>query len=287
MRRERALGLLVVVAATLAVSAPTGARGDAPTGTLFQPSHSTLVVVGDVTPERLDSAVAGAFAGWSAAASPLPKRTEAPAKRGGPRLSIVTRRGYTQMRGSVFARGPIPSEDDSVAFAVAANLLGGAKSSRLYEILREEPGAAYNVGAFAYLERNASWMSLTASYDIDKAVQGVAAVLAAVRDLRAGVVTEDQIAAAREAFLAGWREYVSTVEGTAAFYAFWWELGVEPERARRLPELIAGVQRADVVRVANQYLGEGALHVVFMGEDRWFDPQALGMGRMATLDMPR
>ena len=254
---------------------------------LLQPSHSTLVVVGDVTPERLDSAVAGAFALWSAAAPPLPKRTEAPVQRGGPRLSIVSRPGNAQMQGSVFARGPLPSDDDSIAFSVAASLLGGGQSSRLYEVLREETGAAYNVGATAFLERNASWMSVAASYDIGKAVQGVGAVLAAVRDLRAGVVTDDQIAAAREAFLADLREYVATVQGTAAFYAFWWEVGIEPERARRLPELIAAVRRQDVVRVANEYLGEGALHVVFMGDDRWFDPRALGMGRMATLDMPR
>ena len=254
--------------------------------TLFQPSVATLVLVGDVTPERVDSGVAGAFARWSAAAPPLPKKTDPPPQRGGPRISLISHHGLTQMRGAIFARGPLPSDDDSFAFAVVANLLGGGKSSRLYEVLREEIGAAYNVGAYARLRRNASWLSLSASYDIDKAVRGIEAVIAAIGDLREGVVTDEQIAVAREALLAGWRETMATVEGTAAFYAYWSELGVEPERARRFPELVAAVARPDAVRVANKYLSEGALHVVLMGDDT-FDAHALGMGRLAALDMPR
>jgi hypothetical protein len=55
----------------------------------------------------------------------------------------------------------------------------------LQEQLRKDRGDS--VGAAAYVERTASWMSLAASYDVDKAVDGVAAVLASVRELLAEI----------------------------------------------------------------------------------------------------
>jgi zinc protease len=52
-----------------------------------------------------------------------------------------------------------------------------------------------------------------------------------------------------------------------------------------LPARVASVRREDLVRVANQYLTEPAMHVVFEGDDRWLDVNPLGMGGPTELDL--
>jgi zinc protease len=252
---------------------------------VFQPADATLVVVGDVAPEALEASVERTLGRGSASA--LATRLSEPHHPSQiARVSILPRPNLTQIRASVFARGPIPSSDDFLAFSLAASLLGGAQSSLLRERLREGMGAAYSVGAFTQVERTASWMTLYAAYDADKAVDGVGAILAAVRNLRAGKVDDADLAAARESLAARWRAAMSTVAGAASAYCFWIALGKEPDWAIDLPARVARIGKEDLVRIANRYLTDMSMHVLFVGDGRWLYPGPLGMGGMATLDLP-
>jgi zinc protease len=251
---------------------------------LFQPAQSTVIVVGDVSPGRLDASIARAFGGW-ASTTPVPRHVEPPPPLGGSRVSVVRHLGLKQMPAAVFARGPSPSNDDIVACLLVTNLLGGARSSRLVEQLREETGAAYSPEAEIRLARTASLISMSASYEAGKAVEGIQAVLAAVRRFREGGVTDDEIDLARETSLARWRESMATVGGAARMYALWVELGWGARDVGTFPARLAKLGRADIVRVTNRYLSEGAMHVVFLGDDRWLDPGPIRMGGPTTLDL--
>jgi zinc protease len=255
-------------------------------GRLFQPWHATLLVVGDVTREGLAATVERTFGTWAIGA-PLPKQDAPPALRPFPRMSMLSHRGLTQVHAAVFARGPAPASDDTFAFFVAAHLLAGGPSSRLFERLRDETGAAYSVGAFTYAERNASWMSLAASYDYDKAIDGVGEVLLAVRDLRAGKVSDEQIDVAREGAIAAWRKAMATNEGALSLYAASLEQGLGTGWVRGFPARVAAIGRDDLARVATRYLGESSIRVLFLGDDRWLDAGPLGMGDPAALVWPR
>jgi predicted Zn-dependent peptidase len=80
---------------------------------------------------------------------------------------------------------------------------------------------------------------------------------------------------------------MSTVEGAAAAYAAWIAHGLDPGRIGEYPSRIARVGRGDVERVAKVYLDPKALHVLFMGEDRWLDPSRLGMGAAKVIDIDK
>jgi predicted Zn-dependent peptidase len=170
------------------------------------------------------------------------------------------------------------------AFHVAVEVLGGGHSSGLYESLREEMGATYNPVSVVHLERSASWMTLSASYETGKAVTGVGAVLRAIADLRADRVSGEAVVLARERLLAKWRESMASDDASAAAYAAALLLGVDPESVRDYPTRVSRVERDDVVRVAKQYLEGRALRVVFIGEDRWLDVSPLAMGRATMLE---
>jgi zinc protease len=249
---------------------------------LLQPSHSFLVVVGDVAPDALRGSAARAFGAWTATQT-VPKIVDPPPTSDGPRLSILSQRRVAQTYGAVFARAPLAASEDFAPFLVVSVLLGGGKSSKLFEQQREESGNAYDPSAFIFVERTASWISLTAAYDAEKVVDGIATLLAAVKRLRSGEVTDDEIAVARETYLARHRESMATASGAAADYGEWLGLGLEPVHDRAIALQLGRVSREDIARVAGRYLGEESLHVALLGEERWLDARPLGMGAPVKL----
>jgi zinc protease len=253
---------------------------------LLQPAHATLVVVGDVTPATLDAAAEAAFGSWPPG-TPLPRKTEPPPRQSGPRVAVVPRYSLSQIRAAVFARGPDPGSAEAPAFALLGSLLGAPFSSRLFEVLRQETGDAYSPDALVIQERGASWMTINASYDADRAADGVATVLAAIRGVREGRVTEADLAVARATLLATWRSRMSTAAGAAAQYASSLALGAGIDAVRTFPERLATIGLDDVVNVAGRYLTDATLHAIFLGEDRWLDVRSLGMGGLTTLDPTR
>jgi zinc protease len=263
-------------------------RGDAQVlhDRIFQPGHAALVVVGDVQPDRLDAAVARAFGEW-------PKKDEAsvvgvtsPLEHQSPRISIYSSRGLAQIHASVFARGPDPASDDAVVLPVLAAILGGANSSRLFEQLREASGDAYAAEGDMAAGPGVTWLAIRASFDSDKAIHGVQAILAAIRRVRAGHVSPDELAVAREVVAARLLMAMSTLEGAAHVYATSM-LGPAPSDPQKMPARIAAVSAEDVARVAKAYLTNDALRVYLAGEDRWLQTAALGMGDAQPIDMTR
>jgi predicted Zn-dependent peptidase len=252
---------------------------------LLQPAHSTLVVVGNVDPERLKAGVARSFAAWRSSGAVT--RTEEPRpRRQGARLAFVPRLAKTQIIGSVFALGPGPTSEDATAFALLAQLLGGTPFSEFEETLREDLGAAYSFGSQVFFFRNASWLTTFASYQQDKAVDGVEATLSAIRNLRAGKVTDDEVDMVRERAAGGWREGMATVEGAAALYGSAVALDTNLDWIRDYPSRLRAVQKADIERAANSYLSDRALHVLFVGDLRWLRAENLGFGGPTELKLP-
>lgn len=253
---------------------------------LFQPTQATLIVVGDVTAAEVDASATRWLGGWKATQA-IPRNTISPPPQNGPRVAVVSRRDRTQRSVAIFARGPTAAADDLAAFDLASLILGGERSSPLAEQLSEGSSAAYGVEAPVFVSRTATWLSIAASYQDDNAVDGTRDVLAAIDALRKGHVTDEDVALARETFLASWRGTMSSTVGTAALYALWLTAGLAPNRIGERLSGIARVTREDVIRVANTYLAPMAVHVGILGEDRWLNVAPLGMGGAQVLDMEK
>jgi predicted Zn-dependent peptidase len=98
-------------------------------------------------------------------------------------------------------------------------------------------------------------------------------------------VTDEEIATAREVLESRWRERMESISGAAEAYSEDAAFGLS--RVRDYPGRVAKVTKDDLVRVANGYLSPGALHVLFLGEDRWLGAESLGMGGATSLDLSK
>jgi zinc protease len=253
---------------------------------IFQPTHATLVIVGDVTPAQVDASALRSFGGWTAKET-VRKNTSPSPLRTAYRLVVLGQSGLVQRHGAVFARGPVAASPDMEAFELLAKVLGGAVSSKLFGHLRRESGAAFDVGARVEVSRDATWVSLFGSYDADKAVAGVKDVLTSIDGVRSGRVPEDEFSAARETLVAEWRSAMASVDGAAGMYARAAALGVGVDRVRDFPARVMRLGGQDLARVARDYLAPEALHVALVGDVRGLDTDPLGMGKRTTFQVAR
>ncbi len=128
-------------------------------------------------------------------------------------------------------------------------------------------------------------MSISASFQADRAVGGLRDVLAAIDGLRTGHLTDEELALARETRIARWRHAMSTARGAAALYAAGIAEGRETSRTQECAARVSRVGRDDLVRVAKAYLDPAAIRVIVAGPDPAMDLESLRMGPAVRMQM--
>jgi zinc protease len=168
----------------------------------FGPAVATLVVVGDVEPAQVMAAARRAFDSWDAGVE-APAVASAPI-RPDPRIVLVDRPGAAQSELRIGHVAPARSTPDYHALVVLNAVLGGQFTSRINRRLREEKGITYGAHTSFDFRRLAGSFSCDTSIQSDATADAVADVLAEFADVRASVVSADELAAARASLTRGY-----------------------------------------------------------------------------------
>jgi len=111
----------------------------------FRPDLTTIVVVGDVTPEHARAAVQNAFGAWTAS-GPAPDVYPPPIPRNSPSQAMIPATGRIQSDVTLAETLPMTYNDSDYPVLQLANAaLSGGFGSLLYHDVREVHGYAYTV----------------------------------------------------------------------------------------------------------------------------------------------
>ena len=114
-------------------------------GSTFRPDMTTIVVVGDVTPEHARSVVQAAFGGWIAS-GPAPDVYPPAIPRNAPSQAMIPATGRIQSDVTLAEALPLTYNDSDYPVLQLANAaLSGGFGSLLYHDVREIHGYAYTV----------------------------------------------------------------------------------------------------------------------------------------------
>lgn len=239
----------------------------------------TVSAAGKVDHDALVDAVARAFE--KVPDRPAP-RHEPPRYAGG--RSDDTARNASEAQILVGFEGRAATDGDAVAAHLAAMVLGGGTSSRLFQSLREENGYVYDTSAFHWAFRDAGLFGLHLATEPDKVVP---ALTLAIDELEkaAAAMTDAEVRRAKAVWRSGIlmsRESCSARAEIAARSAILFG------RIRTKEERIAEVEAVcveDVRRVLREMLASTPTVVnVGGGKPRRLDPLAR---RLAGLGTPR
>jgi zinc protease len=188
----------------------------------YRPDLTTIVVVGDVTPESAKSTVEKYFGGWKAT-GPKPDVIPKPVPLNPASYTVVPNAYASQDQVLMGQMLDVTlTNPDRYALALANNVLGGnGFASRLMVDVRVKHGYAYGASSGMNIERSRSMFYVYYGSDPDKVAPVDALVASNIEALQRTPIKADELTNARQFQIRSIPLGVSSVDGIAGSLLSW------------------------------------------------------------------
>jgi len=218
----------------------------------YAANNTFFVVAGDVKPAEVLAQISQAYA--KAIEKPLPPTVLPEEPRQVAPREIVEEApielGYVHLCWHI----PDLRDPDVPVLDVLATLLGMGRSSRLYQRVREKLEFVHSADAWTYNPGNPGLFGASILAAGERFADARNAVLAEVERLKDGEVTAEELAKAVKQFTAATLATRKTMQGQANDLGGSWLVASDLNFSERYLAAVKRITRADLQRVARQYL---------------------------------
>jgi predicted Zn-dependent peptidase len=254
----------------------------------YQPKNAAMLVVGDVTADRVVPMLETNFGSWKPAATPAPAATlptvQEPARR---EVIIVDKPGAPQSQIRIGWIGVARSTPDYFPIQILNTILGGSFSSRLNMNLREQHGYTYGASSVFDMRAAAGPFVASAGVQTDKTAEALKEFFNELTRILE-LVPADELAREKNyvalRFPSGFettRDVSRRLEDALIYH-------LPDDYFAKYVQNIQAVTAADVQRVAKKYIQPNRFVVVITGDRKSIEPgvRALNLGpvRAMTID---
>lgn len=157
---------------------------------------------------------------------------------------------------------PDITHPDVPALDLLGVILGGGRSSRLYQELREKNPLAHSISAFCYTPRDPGLFAVEAVCDPDHREKLTAAILDIIAKIQKEGVTGEEVVRAKKQFIAAQLRQLTTTRGIASDLGSNFILTGNLDFSREYLSALDRTTPDDIRHVANAYLHDSALTLV-------------------------
>jgi zinc protease len=248
----------------------------------YFPANVILAVQGDFNAAEMKAKIQSLFGSWDAKQAPVPpfpKVNNTP-KAG---VYLATKTDVTQTNFALGQMGGELRDKDYPALEVMADILGGGFQSRLFQRVRTQLGLAYEVSA--------SWgagydhpglFEVAGSTKSASTVDTLKAIDAEVQRIRTSEVSAEELESAKQTVLNGFVFNFDTPAKTLNRLLTYRYYGYPDDFIFQYQKAVAAVTRADVLRVAKQYLDPAKFVIVATGNPKDFGTPLTALGQPVT-----
>ncbi len=251
----------------------------------FRPNNIILGVLGDFNSEVMLVKIQEAFKEWQPAEIDLPEKPKIP-EMYGKKVALVNKDDVNQTNIRMGHIGWLRKNEDYPALVVMSQILGIGFSSRLINSIRVEKGLAYSVGN-----------NYGAGYDVpgvffiacgtksEATVRAIEAILVEVKRMRTEEVTDDELKQAIDGFMNS-SVFDYDTKGEILSRALRYEYYEYPQDF--VEQLMAGIRevtKADIKRVAAEYLHPDKFALIAVGKASDFDKPLNTLGDVTEIDI--
>jgi zinc protease len=270
---DRAYNRLLLAGADPALRLPTAQSVSAITradllayaAAYWRPDLTTISVVGDLSPERVRSALEASFGSWRAT-GPKPDAhlmAMPPASGGHDYIGTAANQVFIRLGQPALSR----SSEDYDTLAVLNQILGGAGAfeSRLWQELRQKRGLVYSVDSSLEAGADRGDLRVELNASPERVVEAVGIVRQELRRLQDEPVSATELQEAKVRLIGNALLEEASTTGQAKQLLDIAVLHLPPDYYRTLNERFARITSADVQRVARAYLRPQSLVEVYAG----------------------
>lgn len=218
----------------------------------YAPNNTFFVIVGDIHAAEVEGQIRECYKGVRA--RPLPP-------------SVMPLEPPQAAPREIFEESPIElghfhyawhipdiRHPDVPVLDVLATLLGNGHSSRLYQEIRERRGLVHSIDAWTYNPGNPGLLGVSGVVDGALFEQARLAVRGELDKIRAGFVSDQELAKAVKQFTAATLATRKTMQGQAQDFGGNWMAANDLNFSERYLAAVKRVTREDIQRVAQKYL---------------------------------
>ena len=253
--------------------------------TYFRPNNSTLIVVGDITPDDVMRRVGIAFGRWERAE--VPKTTVAMAQRPGTTaVYLIDKPGAAQSSVRIGSVGAPRSTKDYFGLLLANTILGGSFTSRLNQNLRETRGYTYGAGSRFDMRQAAGPFTARAEIVAEKTDSALIEFMKELRAIR-DTVPAAELAKAKtylQLQMPGAFETTGQIASQLVPIALY---DLPLDYYNSYAQQIERLTQADIQRVAREYIDPSRLAIVIVGDRASIEGgvRALRLGEILIRDL--
>lgn len=156
-------------------------------------------------------------------------------------------------------------DDRRFALGVLSDILGGGMSSRLFQRIRDELGAAYYVRSTAEALTDHGYLAVSAGVDHKKLELVIRTIIEECRKIRDGKFTAEELARAKSHMAGGLTVGLETSDAFALYYGGQEVLDKKLMAPENLLKKIKSVTIADVKKVAKDIFRDEKLNLALIG----------------------
>lgn len=253
----------------------------------YRPDNATLIVVGDVTADRVLPPLESAFGTWKAAPAskhqPLPAAQQPPTRT----IYLVDKPGAPQSQIRIGGVGVARSTPDFFQLQILNTILGGSFTSRLNNNLREVHGYAYGAGSAFDMRVDGGLFYASAGVQTDKTSESLTEFFNELNGILKPVPA-DELGRARNYVALRFPGAFETTSDISRRLEDMLLFRLPEDYFGRYVQNIQGVSAADLQRVAQKYIHPVQATVVVVGDRKAIEPgiRALNLGpiKIMTID---
>jgi zinc protease len=231
----------------------------------YQPSDTTIIIVGDVEADVAEAMVAGALQGWSGASVPVARANDKPV-RTSRAMRIVRKEDAPQSEVRIGHVGVPRTHPDYFAITVMNAVMGGLFSSRINLNLREAHGYTYGASSAFDWRREAGPFVVGTAVASGVTVAAVQETLKEIDRMRAEPISESELSLATSYLEGVFPIRYETTAAIAAALATLTIYGLPSDWYDTYRAKMSAVTVDDVLDAARKHVHSDSLQIVIVGD---------------------
>lgn len=244
----------------------------------YFPANIMLAVQGDFSAPEMKAKLEKLFGSWNAQQPPVPPFPPVNANPK-PGIYVATKTDVTQTSLVLGQMGGELRDKDYPALEVMADILGGGFQSRLFQKVRTQLGYAYDVNSVWSADYDHPGIfEIGSSTKSASTADTLKAINAEVERIRTQEVTAEELESAKQTVLNGFVFNFDTPTKTLNRLLTYRYFGYPDDFIFQYQKAVGQVTRADVLRVAKQYIDPAKFVIVAVGNPKDFSASLASLG---------